>query len=172
MTKQAARKRFTPKDLATPGALDPDQGFSRFTLKARNVVIAAQNEAHAAGNAEIGTPHLLLGLVTDPDSVATKVINQQRVTLDAVRAAATAALPPSVPDAPDLVPYDAAARKVLELTFREALRLGHNYVGTEHLLLALIEQEDDRGILTRLGVDRAKTETAIVAALRRSRPRT
>ena len=62
---------------------------------------------------------------------------------------------------PALIPYDARARKVLELTFREALRLGHNYIGTEHILLALLEAEDGDGPLAGLGVDKATTEAGI-----------
>lgn len=66
---------------------------------------------------------------------------------------------------PELVPFDARAKKALELTFREALRLGHNYVGTEHILLALLELEDGDGVLTGLGVDKAAAETYIAAAV-------
>jgi ATP-dependent Clp protease ATP-binding subunit ClpA len=78
---------------------------------------------------------------------------------------ARAALPPPAPEVPDLVPYDAGARKVLELTFREALRLGHNYVGTEHLLLALLEHEGGTGPLAALGVDKPAAEARLLAAI-------
>jgi ATP-dependent Clp protease ATP-binding subunit ClpA len=70
-----------------------------------------------------------------------------------------------VDDAPALVPFNGLSRKVLELTFREALRLGHNYIGTEHILLAMLETEDDDGPLHRLGVDKARAEADLVAAL-------
>jgi ATP-dependent Clp protease ATP-binding subunit ClpA len=66
---------------------------------------------------------------------------------------------------PALIPFDQQARKVLELTFREALRMGHNYVGTEHILLALLELEDGAGVLTGLGLDKAAAETDIAAAV-------
>lgn len=66
---------------------------------------------------------------------------------------------------PELIPYNAEGKKALELTFREALRLGHNYIGTEHILLALLEQENGDGVLSRLGVDRAAAEAHIAAAL-------
>ena len=82
-----------------------------------------------------------------------------------MRDVAVAALPPAQDDVPALVPYDAAARKILEVTFREALRLGHNYVGTEHIVLALLEEEPDGGVLGTLGVDKATIEAHIVAAL-------
>ena len=164
VTKQAAQKRFVPK-LTNLDAndLDPAQGFARFTPRARGAVVAAQNAAHAAGNAEITADHLLLGLLTDPAALATPLLRAQQIPQDAVRAAIT--LPPRAADMPALIPFDAQARKVLELTFREALRLGHNYVGTEHILLALMEAEDDDGTLHRLGFDKARAETDIAQTL-------
>jgi hypothetical protein len=162
VTKQAAQKRFVPK--GDQPDLDPEQGFSRFTTRARNVVMAAQNAAHAAGNGEITPAHLVLGLLSEPDSVAAAAIVEQGVTLDAVRQAATGALPAAAEAVPELVPFDAASRKVLEVTFREALRLGHNYIGTEHVLLALLEIENGAGVLTGLGVGKAAAETSISTA--------
>lgn len=66
---------------------------------------------------------------------------------------------------PDLIPFDAQARKALKLTFRQALRLGHNYVGTEHILLALLELEDETGVLAGLGIDKGAAEANIAAAV-------
>ena len=163
VTKQAAQKRFVPK--GDQPDLDPEQGFSRFTTRARNVVMAAQNAAHAAGNGEITPAHLVLGLLSEPDGVAAAAIVEQGVTLDAVRQAATGALPAAAEAVPELVPFDAASRKVLEVTFREALRLGHNYIGTEHVLLALLEIENGAGVLTGLGVGKAAAETSISTAV-------
>lgn len=160
VTKQAAQKRFVPKD---PGGMDPNEGFARFTPRARNVVVTAQNEARAAGNAEITPGHLVLGLLAEPQGIAALVIIDSGVTLDAVRAAVT--LPDRVDELPALIPFDAAAKKTLELTFREALRLGHNYVGTEHILLALLEVEDGSGPLSGLGLRKDEVEAAIVAAI-------
>jgi hypothetical protein len=165
VSKQAAQKRFVPKDLGEPSDPDPSQGFSRFTPRARNVVVTAQNEARAAGNAEITPAHLVLGLLAQPEGLAARAITGRGLTLDAVRAAATATLPPAAGELPALVPFDARAKKALELTFREALRLGHNYVGTEHILLALLEQEGGDGPLSELGLDKASTEAALLAAL-------
>lgn len=165
VTKQAVQKRFVSKAADPLGALDPAQGFSRFTPRAKNVVMAAQNEARAAGNDEIGPTHLILGLLTEPKSLAAGALKAQGVSLTRVRQAATATLPPKADSVPDLIPYDAPARKALELTYREALRLGHNYIGTEHLLLALLELEDGAGPLTDLGVDKVTTEANLVAAL-------
>jgi hypothetical protein len=135
VTKQAARKRFIPK----AAEMDPEEGFARFTPRARNVVAVAHNEA--------------------------KAITELGVGLDAVRHAATAALPPVSAGAPDLVPYDLDARKALELTFREALRLGHNYIGTEHILLALLDQEAGAGVLSGVGLEKAAVEATLLAML-------
>ncbi|MDN3262554.1 Clp protease N-terminal domain-containing protein [Streptomyces sp. CSDS2] len=155
VTRQAAQKRFVPKESTD---LDPSQGFSRYTPRARNVVTAAHNEALAARNTEVRSEHLVLGLLSEPESLAVKAITSQGVLLDAVRQAATAALPPAADDVPDLVPYAPDSKKVLELTFREALRLGHNYIGTEHILLALLEHENGQGVLSGLGITKPATE--------------
>src|SRR5256886_11009927 len=85
VTKQAAQKRFTPKGPAEPLDLDPSQGFSRFTERARNVVMAAQNEARAADNDEIRPEHLVLGLLNEPEGLAAGAIVAQGVALEAVR---------------------------------------------------------------------------------------
>jgi ATP-dependent Clp protease ATP-binding subunit ClpA len=129
------------------------------------VVVVAQNEARAAHNAEILPQHLVLGLLADPEGLGARAIAAQGVKLDSVRHAATATLPPAAEEVPALVPFDAQSRKALELTFREALRLGHNYIGTEHILLALLEVEDGVGVLTGLGVDKAAAEENIAANL-------
>ncbi|GAB2576957.1 Clp protease N-terminal domain-containing protein [Streptomyces capparidis] len=150
VTKQAAQKRFTAKGETPP--LDPRQGFSRFTERARNAVVAAQNEAREAGSALIGPAHLVLGLLAQPAGAGARALVAQGVRPEAAREAARAALPPRAADAPELVPFDAEARKALELAFREALRLGHEHVGTEHVLLALLELEGGSGLLSGLGV--------------------
>jgi len=165
VTKQAAQKRFVPKGPGESSDLDPSQGFSRFTGRARNVVMAAQNEARAAGHDEIRPEHLVLGLLSEPDALAAKSIVAQGVSLETVRQTATATLPPPADQVPDLIPFDPRARKALELTFREALRMGHNYIGTEHILLALLELEDGTGVLAGLGVDKATAEANITAAV-------
>jgi hypothetical protein len=165
VSKQAAQKRFVAKGPTETSELDPSQGFSRFTVRARNVVMAAQEAARAAGHDEIRTEHLLLGLLTEPDGVAAASIVAQGVPLETVRESAVATLPPAAESVPALIPFDAAVRKVLELTFREALRLGHSYVGTEHILLALLEQEDGTGPLTASHISKPATEAHVVAAV-------
>ncbi|WP_367435927.1 Clp protease N-terminal domain-containing protein [Streptomyces celluloflavus] len=165
VSKQAAQKRFVPKNPGEPSDLDPNQGFSRFTPRARNVVVAAQNEARAANNGEIGPVHLVLGLLHEPEGLAAIAMIARDVSLDAVRQVATAALPPAAGEVPELIPYDAQARKALELTFREALRMGHNYIGTEHILLALLELENGTGVLAGLGLEKAAVEAHITSVL-------
>ncbi|WLW53219.1 Clp protease N-terminal domain-containing protein [Streptomyces sp. YU58] len=162
VTRQAAQKRFVPKESAD---LDPSQGFQRYTPRARNVVMAAHNEAVAARNPEGRPEHLVLGLLAEPEGLAAKAITAQGVLLDAVRQAAAAALPPAAEEVPELIPYGTEAKKVLELTFREALRLGHNYIGTEHILLALLEFENGEGVLSGLGITKPAVEENITAAI-------
>ncbi|MEB3064875.1 Clp protease N-terminal domain-containing protein [[Mycobacterium] zoologicum] len=161
VTKQAAQKRFVPRAEAA-GA--DEQGFARFTPRARSAVVAAQNAAHRARNAEITPDHLVLGLLDDPGALATALLTAQNVDPAALAAGVT--LPPAGAESPALIPFSGPARKALELTFRTALRLGHNYIGTEHLLLALLECEDDTGPLHRAGVDRDQAESDLAQALK------
>ncbi|HEY8481923.1 MAG TPA: Clp protease N-terminal domain-containing protein [Spirillospora sp.] len=163
VTKQAAQKRFVPKESVPE--LDPSAGFPRFTQRARNVVVASMNEARAAGNDHIVPAHIVLGLLSEPEGLAAKAIRAQDVLLDTVRQAATAVLPPESEGVPEMIPYDADAEKIMELTFREALRPGHNHVGTGHVLLAVLEFEDGDGVLSDLGIDKAKAEADITEAL-------
>jgi hypothetical protein len=164
VTKQAAQKRFVPKGATAD--LDAEQGFSRFTPRARKVVVASQSEARAAGNPEITPGHLALGLLAQPEGLAVRMVTAQGVSPETLRRRVAATLPEKgETPSPELIPFDAAAKKVLELTFREALRLGHNYVGTEHILLALLEHEDGDGVLTGLGLDRQAAEATLATVL-------
>jgi hypothetical protein len=163
VTKQAAQKRFVAKGDAPD--LDASQGFSRFTDRARKVVVTAQEEARAHSNNQISVAHLVLGLVADPTALGARTIVAQGVSLDAVRQTAVATLPAAADSLPALIPFDAHARKALELTFREALRMNHHHVGTEHILLALLELEDGTGVLAGLGVDKAGAEASVTASL-------
>jgi ATP-dependent Clp protease ATP-binding subunit ClpA len=162
VTKQAAQKRFVPRTETNP--LNPNDGFSRFTPRARNVVVESQNKAHAAGNDEITPAHLLLALFADPASLAVRLLAGHAIDADAAAGAVT--LPPRVAEMPALIPFSGPAKKVLELTFREALRLGHNYIGTEHMLLALLEAEGGDGPLHTLGVGKDAVEAEITEVLR------
>ncbi|MFB7907388.1 MULTISPECIES: Clp protease N-terminal domain-containing protein [unclassified Kitasatospora] len=166
VSKQAAQKRFVSKGPGSPADLDPSQGFSRFTPRARKVVVASQEEARRANNPEIGPEHILLGLLAEPEGIGLKALLAQGVTPEAVRTATTAALPTAVEQqVPALIPYSTQGKKAVELTFREALKLGHNYVGTEHILLALLELENGKGVLAGLNVDKTEAETFVSEAV-------
>jgi len=157
VTKQAVQKRFVAKP-------EPLQAFERFSGPAREAVIASMNRAKALGNAEIQPGHLILGLLDVPEAVAARALQAQEVTLDRARDAVLAILPPGQAEVPALVPYDARARKVFELTFRHALLLEHTGVGTGHVLLALLEEENGDGVLTGLGVDAGLAATFVAEA--------
>ncbi len=159
VTKQAAQKRFVPKS----DTIDPNEGFARFTPRARTAVVAAQTAARDVGNTEITPEHLILGLLGDTDSLAAALLRAHGAEPEQIRAAVT--LPASTGQELDLVPFSGPAKKVLELTFREALRLGHNYIGTEHILLALLESEDGDGPLHGLGVDKEVVTASLVRML-------
>ncbi|MFP5320519.1 MAG: Clp protease N-terminal domain-containing protein [Acidimicrobiia bacterium] len=166
VTKQAVRKRFVPSSPVDAGAVvDGGDGFDRFTERAKRCVLGAQEEARERRNATIATGHLVLGLLAEPTALAARILLAEGRTEDDVRVAVEATLPGADDEVPALIPYDVGARKVLELTFRSALRLGHNYIGTEHLLLALLEVEADDGPLHGLGLDRDEVEQRLVAML-------
>ncbi|MFD6389227.1 Clp protease N-terminal domain-containing protein [Nocardia sp. NPDC060259] len=165
VSKQAAQKRFVPKQPGDAAAMDPQAGFAKFTERARQVVVGSQEAAREAGNGQIVIGHLILGLIRQSEGLAAKEIIARGVTPESVQAAATASLPPAGGEIPALIPFDGETKKVLELTFREALRLGHNYIGTEHILLALLEQENGTGVLSDLGLDKAVVEAELVELL-------
>jgi hypothetical protein len=159
VSKQAAQKRFVAKP-----ELNPSQGFSRFSPAARTAVVASMNLATGMGHAEIAPEHLIAALLEVPEGTGARALTAQGAEPDAVRRAVVAALPAPGAQVPDVVPYDARARKVLELTFREALRLQHDRVGTAHLLLALLEEEPAGGVLAGLGVTKAATDAFVADA--------
>jgi Clp amino terminal domain, pathogenicity island component len=170
VTKQAAQKRFVPR--SSPDV--PELGnWSRFTDRARAALASAQRLARAARFAEVQPGHILLGLLADPEGLAARALAAQ-APLDRIGAAAATTLGTGEQDHHDgeSVPFSPDARRVLALTLREALRLGHNYVGTEHMLLALM-QEDGPLIeaLTGVGVTAARTEELILQAIEEIRQR-
>ena len=128
------------------------------------MVVRAQEVARDAGNDTIGVAHLVLGLLADADSTASGALTAQGISLDDARRIATATLPAASGQAPDLVPFDTHARRALELTFREALRLDADHIGTGHVLLAVLEVEDGTGVLAGLGLDRTVAEAHVRAA--------
>ncbi|GAA3209037.1 Clp protease N-terminal domain-containing protein [Actinocorallia longicatena] len=163
VTKQAAQKRFVPKDGPAPEA----SPFSRFGTRARNAIVKSQEEARIGAQERIGTEHVLLGLLHEPDGLGVRALVEQGISLDDIRAAAKGVQAPPVEQVPHLIPYGPKAKKVIELTVREALRLGHAHVGTEHILLGLLNEEAGSGgeILRGLGTDRDRAEAYVVEAL-------
>ena len=176
VTKQAAQKRFVPRasdwgDLLS-GAFPPDPvKFSRFTDRARRAVIAARQEAIRRRNDRVLPEHLVLGLLHEQEGLAARTVAALGVSPEAARAALGATLPAAMPDevTPGHVPFDSRAMKVLELTLREALALGHNYIGTEHILLGLLEEEENvgGGPLAGLGITRERARDWLVPVLER-----
>jgi hypothetical protein len=156
VSKQAAQKRFVTKE-----GPDPSQGFKQFTAPARSVIVASMNQAKESGHVEIYPEHLALGVLDGSESVALRALAAQGVDPARARRVLTAALPAAGGEMPTLVPFDARSRKALELTFREALRLGQERVGTGHVLLALLEEEPDGGVLAGLGLTKAATEESM-----------
>jgi hypothetical protein len=174
VTKQAAQKRFVPKASDFPdlfsGAFPPDPvKFSRFTDRAKRAVIAARQEAIKRRHDRVLPEHLTLGLLHEQEGLATRAIAALGASPEAARAALGAVLPAAMPDgvSPGHVPFDSRTMKVLELTLREALALGHNYIGTEHILLGLLEEEESLGggTLTGLGITRERTLAWLVPVL-------
>ena len=150
VTKQAVQKRFVAGDPA----------MSRFTNRAQVVVLKAQNDARERGHRELTSLHLVLGLLSEWEGFAGSAVESAGVSKEAVWDAVRDALPPGGERLREQVPFSPGMKKVLELTLRESLRLGHNYVGTEHILLGLLEARDEPGaqLLTDLGVTKDGVE--------------
>lgn len=141
--------------------------FERFTDRARRVVVLAQDEARELNHNYIGTEHILLGLISEGDGVAAKALESMGISLDAVRSEVVdiigrGAQPPS-----GHVPFTPRAKKVLEYSLREALQLGHKYIGTEHLLLGLIREGEGVAaqVLVKLGADLPRVRQQVIQLL-------
>ncbi|GAB1822800.1 Clp protease N-terminal domain-containing protein [Herbidospora sp. RD11066] len=158
VTKQAAQKRFVPK------LDDPQQQFSRFTMRAKQAIFEAQRIAKESGHPEAGQNHLLAAILLDADGLATRAVVNLGVDLAAARDAATAALPETAEALTANSELGEDNKRLLELTFNEALRMGHNYIGTEHMVLALLQVENP--VLGDLGVTKERFEEAVTAFLR------
>jgi len=125
--------------------------FERFTERARQVVVLAQEEARSLKHNYIGTEHLLLGLLREDEGVAARVFEKLDISVEEVRAAVVRIVGSGEEVPQGQIPFTPRAKKVLELALREALSLGHNYIGTEHILLGLIREEE--GVATRILID-------------------
>jgi ATP-dependent Clp protease ATP-binding subunit ClpC len=125
--------------------------FERFTERARQVVVLAQDEARSLRHNYIGTEHLLLGLLREEEGLAARVLDSLDVTLEEVRAQVARIVGQGDEVATGQIPFTPRAKRVLELSLREALELGHNYIGTEHVLLGLIRENE--GVAARILLD-------------------
>ena len=138
--------------------------FERFTDRARRVVVLAQQEARLLGHDYIGTEHLLLGLLADGEGTAARALESLGVTLDAAREQVREIIGEGKGPQQGHIPFTPRAKKVLELSLREALNLGDDHIGTEHLLLGLLAEADDVGaqIVARLGASRRAVRDKVI----------
>ncbi|HET9242421.1 MAG TPA: Clp protease N-terminal domain-containing protein, partial [Gaiella sp.] len=125
--------------------------FERFTERARQVVVLAQDEARALKHNYIGTEHILLGLLREEEGLAARVLEQLDITVEEVRAQVARIVGQGDEVTTGQIPFTPRAKKVLELALREALSLGHNYIGTEHILLGLVRENE--GVAARILLD-------------------
>jgi ATP-dependent Clp protease ATP-binding subunit ClpA len=141
--------------------------FERFTDRSRRVVVLAQEEARMLNHNYIGTEHILLGLIREGDGHAARALESLGISLDAVRQQVEAFIGrgQQAPSGP--VPFTPRAKKVLELSLRESLQLGHNYIGTEHILLGLIREGDGVAaqVLVKLGADSNRVRQQVIQLL-------
>jgi ATP-dependent Clp protease ATP-binding subunit ClpA len=138
--------------------------FERFTDRARRVVVLAQEEARMLNHNYIGTEHLLLGLIHEGDGVAARALDDLGVNLDAVRVEVESAIGMGQQSASGHIPFTPRAKKVLELSLKEALQLGHNHIGTEHILLGLLRESDGVAcqVLVGFGLDPNRVRQAVI----------
>ncbi|MDC7116568.1 ATP-dependent Clp protease ATP-binding subunit [Corynebacterium amycolatum] len=141
--------------------------FERFTDRARRVVVLAQDEARELNHNYIGTEHILLGLISEGDGVAAKALESMGISLDAVRSEVVDIIGRGSQPPSGHVPFTPRAKKVLEYSLREALQLGHKYIGTEHLLLGLIREGEGVAaqVLVKLGADLPRVRQQVIQLL-------
>jgi len=141
--------------------------FERFTDRARRVVVLAQEEARMLNHNYIGTEHILLGLVHEGDGAAAKALESLGISLEGVRAQVQEIIGQGQQTPTGHIPFTPRAKKVLELSLREALQLGHNYIGTEHILLGLIREGEGVAaqVLVKLGTDLPRVRQQVIQLL-------
>jgi ATP-dependent Clp protease ATP-binding subunit ClpC len=141
--------------------------FERFTDRARRVVVLAQEEARLLNHNYIGTEHILLGLIHEGEGVAAKALESLNISLEAVRSQVEEIIGQGGSSPSGHIPFTPRAKKVLELSLREALQLGHNYIGTEHILLGLIREGEGVAaqVLVKLGADLSRVRQQVIQLL-------
>ena len=130
---------------------DPLGVFERFTERARQAVVLAQDESRGLKHNYIGTEHILLGLLREEEGVAARVLESLGITIDRVREQIVRIVGSGEEEISVQIPFTPRAKKVLELALREALSLSHNYIGTEHILLGLVRENE--GVAARILLD-------------------
>src|SRR5262245_51115179 len=140
-----------PLKQASPSVERFRRLFERFTERARQVVVLAQDEARALKHNYIGTEHILLGLLREEEGLAARVLESLDITVEEVRAQVARIVGQGDEVTTGQIPFTPRAKKVLELALREALSLGHNYIGTEHILLGLVRENE--GVAARILLD-------------------
>jgi ATP-dependent Clp protease ATP-binding subunit ClpA len=172
--ERAVRDVNALRSADVPPATDDEPGrpakpFSRFTPRARHAVVLAQEAANAQPHNYIGTEHLLLGILDEGENLALKVLASLDIEVDDLRIEIDAALGPATAAGPDPehLPFTALLKNAFEKAAHEALALGHNYIGCEHLLMGLLEAEDGLAskVLRRMGLDVRATKRAVINAL-------
>jgi ATP-dependent Clp protease ATP-binding subunit ClpC len=143
--------------------------FERFTDRARQVLVLAQEEARMLGHNYIGTEHILLGLLHEGDGVAAKALTSLGVSLDAMRQAVEGIIGRGTQPLSGHIPFTPRSKKVLELSLRESLQLGSHYIGTEHILLGLLREGDGVAaqVLVASGVDLNQARQRVIDLLHR-----
>ena len=138
--------------------------FERFTDRARRVVVLAQEEARMLNHNYIGTEHILLGLIHEGEGVASKALESLGISLESVREQVQEIIGQGQQAPSGHIPFTPRAKKVLELSLREALQLGHNYIGTEHILLGLIREGEGVAaqVLVKLGADLNRVRQQVI----------
>jgi ATP-dependent Clp protease ATP-binding subunit ClpC len=150
--------------------------FERFTDRARRVVVLAQEEARLLDHEHIGTEHLLLGLLSEKDGVAAQALAQMDITLDAARAQVEQKVGRGTAAPAGNIPFTPRAKKTLELSLREALELAHNSIGTEHILLGMVQVDTKMGagvgleVLRILGAEPEAIRHQVMALISESGP--
>ena len=141
--------------------------FERFTDRARRVVVLAQEEARMLHHNDIGTEHILLGLIGEGEGVAAKALESLGISLEAVRQEVEEIIGRGQQAPPGHIAFTPRAKKVLELALREAQQLGHNYIGTEHILLGLIREGEGVAaqVLVKLGADLERVRQQVIQLL-------
>ncbi|HSJ83506.1 MAG TPA: Clp protease N-terminal domain-containing protein [Acidimicrobiia bacterium] len=166
VTKQAAQKRFVPKTRFGHPAVGREGAksmFERFTDEARLVVVASEEHCRQAGHPEVSTGHILLSLLDNPDGLTHRVLDTEGVSPVEVRERLLAVLGPGRGETEGHIPFATDAKKVLELSLREAIRSQSDHIGVEHVLLGLLRDEKSLGAVTlaEFGVDRKHVERDI-----------